>query len=782
MHRVVEVIPLLLHGSLALFFAGLVAFLIPVNNVLTVITALILLVVGGLYIVFTLLPLQWLDCPYHTPLSATAWIVWHALQRTWLTRCHPANPTPANSQSRSKLIKKFPDRVHSSPAPVSAETWLTRCRAWLPRLHRVRRKDVESATHPDPPTESVRTPPTPVSATPAPTPGPTAPAQADSSVGSLPPHPHHVTMMKAMLHAAADHSEGRKEREYKALVWTMGSLADNSELEPFIQGIADVLEEPHEQRPAYEEHIRCLILEPNTHLLDRITNLLDSCTTTLLSPEAIQRRRITCYRALWVIASLLTKSGEAMDFEYIYTRPSFRSEEHYRISARAMMAHSTLIAVEPQILQWSDSLWRRISAKFCSSGYNFWTTFTPAGPADALASISSNIYLEFVTTATCLKSPPYQWVETRITLTGSHKVQGIDPDDLLDALDRAVFTPREPGDDMAWFNKIVPKLLSFWPPTLRRIPESVVRFLQCRPYESMLPKHVAVRLWRCLPRTLSEGVFGTRRGHSSQEELLTAMWCAAASDWWAKSDPSALSILQAALEALCNTDFSPAEAQISQSLVVVLKVQIIYMIGIQNFSTVGEALRSLEANLFPADTAVYIPAEIRDHGEDEDFEKDPIWIDFLKDKRSEAIFYAVVEYLERCASSTPPYNAAKTLEKITVYTPRKIHPAHQARLAESVGMIFETEQAVELVNVVIDLHWWTLYADGHKNEEELEVERKYRGRVPWLQDPRARQMIKDAFGKYEGSSKAKAKKLVEGLEFWHPEETGEEGLADTPVL
>ncbi|KAJ7181090.1 hypothetical protein C8R46DRAFT_886547, partial [Mycena filopes] len=69
MHRVVEVIPLLLHGSLALFFAGLVAFLIPVNTTLTVIVAVILLIVGGVYIGLTLLPLGWLDCPYHTPLS-----------------------------------------------------------------------------------------------------------------------------------------------------------------------------------------------------------------------------------------------------------------------------------------------------------------------------------------------------------------------------------------------------------------------------------------------------------------------------------------------------------------------------------------------------------------------------------------------------------------------------------------------------------------------------------------------------------------------------------------
>ncbi|KAJ7175349.1 hypothetical protein C8R46DRAFT_62942 [Mycena filopes] len=368
MHRVVEVIPLLLHGSLALFFAGLLAFLIPVNTALAAITALILLIVGGLYVVFTLLPLQWLDCPYHTPLSATSWMGWTALQRTWLAR-----------------------------------------------RHRVQNKDAEFAsTHPPHrdsiPLAGILTGPTP-----------TAPALTEPA-GSVPPHPRHDTMMKAMLHAAAENSEGRKVREYKALVWTMGSLADNSELEPFIQGIVNVLEEPHERRPAYEEHIRCLSRESDNHLLDRIANLLDSCTTALLSQEAVQRRRITCYKALWLIASLLTKPGEAVDFEYIYSRPSFHSEEHYCISARAIMAYSTLIAVEPQILQWSDSTWRQMSSKFYSRVVSHsWSYLTPARSVDALASISSNIYLDFVATAALSSSSPYRWAETRATLTKSHE-------------------------------------------------------------------------------------------------------------------------------------------------------------------------------------------------------------------------------------------------------------------------------------------------------------------------------------------------------------------------
>ncbi|KAJ7175328.1 hypothetical protein C8R46DRAFT_890692, partial [Mycena filopes] len=71
MHRVVEVIPLLLHMSLILFFVGLVEFLVPVNHTLFVIALVMITILGGIYLIFTLLPLQWLDCPYHTPLSAT---------------------------------------------------------------------------------------------------------------------------------------------------------------------------------------------------------------------------------------------------------------------------------------------------------------------------------------------------------------------------------------------------------------------------------------------------------------------------------------------------------------------------------------------------------------------------------------------------------------------------------------------------------------------------------------------------------------------------------------
>ncbi|KAJ7921983.1 hypothetical protein B0H13DRAFT_1546427, partial [Mycena leptocephala] len=55
MHFIVEMIPLLLHTSLLFFFAGLIAFLIPVNAVIMSVTAALLVIMAGVYALLTLL-------------------------------------------------------------------------------------------------------------------------------------------------------------------------------------------------------------------------------------------------------------------------------------------------------------------------------------------------------------------------------------------------------------------------------------------------------------------------------------------------------------------------------------------------------------------------------------------------------------------------------------------------------------------------------------------------------------------------------------------------------
>ncbi|KAF7341593.1 hypothetical protein MSAN_02056400 [Mycena sanguinolenta] len=75
MHTIVDAIPFLLHASLLLFFAGLVAFLLPVNRVMMYLMCIVLVVFILLYTVLTILPVLRLDYPYRTPLSAPLWSI-----------------------------------------------------------------------------------------------------------------------------------------------------------------------------------------------------------------------------------------------------------------------------------------------------------------------------------------------------------------------------------------------------------------------------------------------------------------------------------------------------------------------------------------------------------------------------------------------------------------------------------------------------------------------------------------------------------------------------------
>ncbi|KAJ7601948.1 hypothetical protein DFH06DRAFT_1116181 [Mycena polygramma] len=79
MHTAVELIPLLLHISLMLFLAGLVAFLLPVNHIMV---GLIASILGGflvIYAILTVLPVIRLDSPFRTPFSNVLWNLLHKL-------------------------------------------------------------------------------------------------------------------------------------------------------------------------------------------------------------------------------------------------------------------------------------------------------------------------------------------------------------------------------------------------------------------------------------------------------------------------------------------------------------------------------------------------------------------------------------------------------------------------------------------------------------------------------------------------------------------------------
>ncbi|KAF7314474.1 hypothetical protein MKEN_00920400 [Mycena kentingensis (nom. inval.)] len=205
MHTIVDVIPLLLHASLLLFFAGLFAFLYPINPGIAAVSAAILAVVAGVYAALTVLPLVQLDCPYRTPLSSACWRV-----SLWFSRfAHPKSG-------------------------------------------------------------------------------------------------HKDTLLEAMSSAAMDPTAVQAERDEKALIWTLKSLADDTELEPFIESIPDVLWGQYARREGttYIDVMQHLLRNPELQLVSRIKEHRSSCYSGLLLLDASRRRRIACAKALWALGSL----------------------------------------------------------------------------------------------------------------------------------------------------------------------------------------------------------------------------------------------------------------------------------------------------------------------------------------------------------------------------------------------------------------------------------------------------------------------------------------------
>ncbi|KAJ6460861.1 hypothetical protein DFH09DRAFT_1348240 [Mycena vulgaris] len=146
-----------------------------------------------------------------------------------------------------------------------------------------------------------------------------------------------------MSHHAMKPSSERKERDLRALGWTIKSLADDTELESFVEAISDVLWGPTERRHAYEDHIQSLLRSPDLQLLSRVEALLASCQSGLLSQELSKRRQITCYKALWSIAALQAPLDsldylQPLDFRFLGAPGN--DATHYYTSTFALVAWS----------------------------------------------------------------------------------------------------------------------------------------------------------------------------------------------------------------------------------------------------------------------------------------------------------------------------------------------------------------------------------------------------------------------------------------------------------
>ncbi|KAF7367085.1 hypothetical protein MSAN_00967900 [Mycena sanguinolenta] len=292
MHTVVEIIPLLLHMSLLLFFS-----------------AVILAIVAIVYCTITLLPLQYLDCPYQTPLSG---VLWSAVPyfRPFKVKQHSDPDVPNAPYSWSSEIKEnSPNVLEEDPlpeeisSPNALEAGALTDQSIVESLHRQNSKPGFRNLWGAVPyfrTSKVKED-SPNVLEEGPLPEETSVQllhrkndklgfqkfwgaisyfwaskvkghfSNDLEPGTLSNENfvelshkqdgkvissklHDETMVEAMSHAAMKPSEERSARDYKALVWTMNSLTDDRELEPFIEAIPDTLwQSTYQYR--YEDHI-----------------------------------------------------------------------------------------------------------------------------------------------------------------------------------------------------------------------------------------------------------------------------------------------------------------------------------------------------------------------------------------------------------------------------------------------------------------------------------------------------------------------------------------------
>ncbi|KAJ7119462.1 hypothetical protein C8R44DRAFT_788110 [Mycena epipterygia] len=104
-------------------------------------------------------------------------------------------------------------------------------------------------------------------------------------------------------------SDHREERDKLALAWTMKSLADDDELEPFVEGIPNAIWGPQGRRVKYDNLIRGLLNDPEVLLGSRIEHLMLSCESGLLESNVKTRRQLSCLKAIWCFGMMAEKNG-----------------------------------------------------------------------------------------------------------------------------------------------------------------------------------------------------------------------------------------------------------------------------------------------------------------------------------------------------------------------------------------------------------------------------------------------------------------------------------------
>ncbi|KAJ7731718.1 hypothetical protein B0H14DRAFT_3616159 [Mycena olivaceomarginata] len=650
MHAVVEIVPLLLHASLFFFFAGLVAFLIPVNTFVMALAGAMLTILAIVYSLLTILPLVHLDCPYKTPLSGVFW--------------------------RDLLIN--------------------------------------------------------------------APSLS-------PPH----TIGESMFFQATQSSAERTERDIKALLWTVKSMTDDTELEPFVEAIPDVLWGPAGRLYIYDTLLCRLMKDPDAQLLPRIHDLITSSNSSLLPLPHMRRRQILCYKALWALATLSSTDESSHPLlPYEVGATDYRNIDSevlpYAVSANALQRWAGLRASRRLIEETSKHLnlcradlaanrtpntavlrshLRMMEANYLLDFQVQRDSEWEILPRESLLSIIGQFIeqmrsislatpleglLDYLTRVRLCTSIPYEFTTTQSILAPPKAPLS---ERLLVLLRTAVnaIAARQrnnllPNENHHWLDDVFENILSYWNPlddgSPPALPWSVVQYLNDRKYE-MARKAAAYALppggWKSIPVTISNGPSGyllsERHAPESMPEPLTAIIDALSRAESPSISPSVLALAKHAFVCMAEQ-----KARASQS----------------PFLVFHNLMAQLKDPLLWAGTS--LPDALSLYGDSGNINEGPaLWEASIRDSESDS-----GNINEALTSGRPRYGTATataTLEYCHRPAQPVIHPNCQRRFATAVKTLFDAgdlSDRDELLRAIVSLGGFVV--DVYSAERHLDTE------------------------------------------------------------
>ncbi|KAK7018895.1 hypothetical protein R3P38DRAFT_2538489 [Favolaschia claudopus] len=554
------------------------------------------------------------------------------------------------------------------------------------------------------------------------------------------------TMVAAISRVAAEPSEQRTSRDLKALVWTMKSLADDTELEPFVDAIPDILWGPHGRRDAHRLFLCGLIKNPQTLLHARIIDLYRTCDGGILTPTARKRRKIICYKALWTTISLLEASDPLSEQIYPYYAQEVRAQSateqdlevlQYASSVEAMVVWRMFENHKPILNMHIESLQRlqatsgavdavkldqiymsvremvnsldypRLHLGLYYGGLHDQISWLLGKIRNTLTMAPHLILFHYLRSASKLDSLPYFFHRTVDLLRPQHAT----PPTVCDHLDWAFgeivprllnnFNSTDPG----WMDSIMDELIIAWERQrsldgITLHPE-LLRYLNHRRSEEAVSNALkpfntpdTLLFWTALANTLESTAVRNRLRDS-----LTAAWKVMSTRNY--PDDSLISRL---LNACMRVDIP----SLTPSLIAALKW--VY-IRPKHYPRPKALWVTDQANSMHGWLAT-IPissadADLSSRPADHRFSRDhPVRVEYV-----DALVVLYAEYLEICAkpnaSSGFPHKAKATIHMIMsdMIGSSRIHDRHQIRFAHAVRALFENPACEHLRFTIIADTW-----------------------------------------------------------------------------